>query len=282
MFQELPAKAASGERPTAVRLSPAALRPAETVGQVCWSAARKKAKAVLPVAARQWLRSLRPERPAVGHVRMGHLRRVTPISAQYGFDRGLPVDRYYIANFLLRQSADVRGRVLEVGDNSYTRAYGGDRVTVSDVLHVKPGNPEATIIADLTDADHIPSDTFDCIILTQTLHLIYEVRAALATLQRILKPGGVLLLTVPGISQIAGDEWGRTWYWSFTALSLERLFGEFFPAQNVSIEAHGNVLAATAFLQGLATEELTRAELDYQDPLYQVLLTVRAVKPAAR
>jgi ubiquinone/menaquinone biosynthesis C-methylase UbiE len=137
-------------------------------------------------------------------------------------------------------------------------------------------------VADLTCASHIPSDTFDCIILTQTLHLIYDVRAALTTLYRILKPGGVLLTTVSGISKISRedmDRWGH--HWSFTTRSAQRLFQEFFPEMNVAVDAYGNVLAAIAFLHGLASEELRHEELDYHDRDYQVLITIRAVKPEA-
>jgi len=38
------------------------------------------------------------------------------------------------------------------------------------------------------------------------------------------------------------------------------------------------VLAATAFLNGLATEELRKEELDHYDPHYQLLITIRARK----
>jgi SAM-dependent methyltransferase len=217
--------------------------------------------------------------PPVGMVDFGSLRRLTPISSQFGYDRGLPVDRYYIENFLTRQAEDVRGRVLEIGDASYTRRFGGDRVTKSDVLHVVEGNPEATIVGDLTNADRIPSDTFDCFILTQTLHLIYELPTALQTIYRILKPGGVVLATVPGISQISNDQWASYWCWSFTTFSIQRLFEEVFPTANVKIEAFGNVLAAIAFLQGLAAEELRKEELDYCDRQYELLITIRAMKP---
>ncbi len=54
---------------------------------------------------------------------------------------------------LSRHKEDIRGRVLEVGDNFYTRKFGGDRVTVSDaaVLHVVEGNPRGRLyVADLT------------------------------------------------------------------------------------------------------------------------------------
>ena len=220
-------------------------------------------------------------RPPVGHVQFGGLRRLTPISRQFGYDRGRPIDRYYIETFLSRRSYDIRARVLEIGDDSYTRQFGSLRVTHSDVLHVSRDNPNATIVGDLASADHIESDAFDCVILTQTLHLIYDVRAALVTLHRILRPGGVLLATFPGLSQIADTTWKHTWHWGFTTASARRIFAETFPGSEIQIEAWGNVLAATAFLHGLAEEELRPEELDYQDPEYEVLITIRAMKPPA-
>jgi len=197
-------------------------------------------------------------------------------------DRGRPIDRYYMENFLQKHQADIRGRVLEVGDAHYTRRFGGERVTQSDVLHVNLKKPDVTIVADLSRADHLPADTFDCFILTQTLQLIYEVREAVKTIYRILKPGGVLLATFPGISQRAHPGYLERWqdHWRFTGASAQKMFAETFPPQNVEVQAHGNVLIAAAFLYGLAAEELRREEMDHHDPDYEVLLTVRAVKPA--
>lgn len=232
-----------------------------------------------PIAVYRWLRDIAQGLPPVGRVNLGSLGRVKPISAEFGFDRGLPIDRYYIENFLSRHAEDIKGHVLEIKEPLYTYKFGGEHVTKSDILHVEPGNPKATIIADLTNADHLASDTFDCIILTQTLPFIYDVRAALKTLHRILKPSGVLLATVPGISQISRDDmarWGQ--YWSFTSLSTQRLLEEVFSADKIQVEAYGNVLAAIAFLHGLATEEFRQTQLDYHDPNYEVLITARAVK----
>ena len=212
-------------------------------------------------------------------VRLGILRRVTPISREFGFDRGQPIDRYYIENFLARHADDIRGRVLEIKDASYTRRYGGNRVEQSDVLDVAEDNQQATIFADLTRADHIPSDTFDCIIFTQTLQLIYDMHSAIRTLQRILKPGGVLLATLPSISQTGPAEGSEHWNWRFTTLSARRLFEECFPAEHVEVETYGNVLSASAFLYGLAAEELRREELEHHDPYYEVSITITTTKP---
>ena len=210
---------------------------------------------------------------------LGDLRRVTPIDSGFGLGRGKPVDRHYIESFLRQHANDIRGRVLEVADDVYTEQFGGNRVTQRDILHVDESNPRATLIADLADADDIPSDSFDCFICTQTLTYIYDVKGALATIQRILRPGGVLLATVPGISQMSPydrDRWGE--YWRFTAQSLGRLLSDSFGSRNVAVESYGNVLASTAFLQGLCAGDLSRDELEHRDQRYQMLIAGRAVK----
>lgn len=227
-------------------------------------------------AGLRWLRSQRAPRP--GQVRFGDLRRLKPFSDRFGFDRGTPVDRVYVEGFLARWSADIRGRVLEVGDNSYTLRFGGAAVTRSDVLHVDPGNRHATIVGDLADGGGLPEAAFDCIVLTQTLHLIHDLAHAVATLHRMLAPGGVLLVTVPGVSSVDRGEWGPSWHWSLTPLSLERLLKEHFGGAELAVESHGNVLAAVGFLYGLAAEEFTPAELAAEDPRYPVIVAARAVK----
>lgn len=210
---------------------------------------------------------------------LGDLRRVTPIDSGFGLGRGKPVDRHYIESFLRQHAADIRGRVLEVADDTYTEQFGAGRVTGRDILHVDESNPRATLVADLADAADVPGDRFDCFICTQTLTYIYDVKGALATIRRMLKPGGVLLATVPGISQMSPydrDRWGE--YWRFTAQSLGRLLGEAFGNQNVTVESYGNVLSSTAFLQGLCAGDLRRDELEHRDQRYQMLIAGRAVK----
>jgi len=212
-------------------------------------------------------------------VDLGKLDRVYPISSLFGCDRGQPIDRHYIENFLLRHERDICGSVMEIGDDTYTRRFGGDQVTRCDILHAVEGNPSATIVADLAQADDIPSATFDCILLTQTLQFIYDLPAAVDHLHRIMKPEGVLLATFPGISQISRydmDRWGD--FWRFTTLSAQHLFEEKFSAENVEVQTYGNVLTAVALLHGLSVEELKPESFKYQDPDYQVLITVRAKK----
>ena len=168
---------------------------------------------------------------------------------------------------------------MEVGDDDYSRRFGADKITDQDILHVVPGYPGATIIADLSDAPHIPSNRFDCIILTQTMHYIFDLDAAVQTLHRILKPGGTLLVTLPGISSICRDQEDKEAdCWRFTASSARRLFANYFGERNTSVTTYGNVLTAVAFLEGLAVRDLKPEELAHHDPNYQVTIALAAVK----
>ena len=214
----------------------------------------------------------RLSRPAV----LGTVRRTSPLSYSWGYDRGTPVDRYYIERFLVQHRTDIHGRVLEVKDSHYTRRFGRN-VERCDILDVDPANPSATIIADLAAADTVPSDTFDCFVLTQTLQFIYDTRAALGHIHRILRPGGVLLSTVPVVSRIDRSLKSID-YWRFTAASCRQLFAEQFGAEQTTVHTYGNVLAGVAFLTGMAYEELSRREREANDEYFPIIVAVRAVK----
>jgi SAM-dependent methyltransferase len=209
-------------------------------------------------------------------VRWHDLRRLEPHARYYGSHRGTPVDRVYIATFLDRWRNDVRGRVLEVASDGYARRFGDGRVERCEVVSLAP-DPGVTIVGDLTSPALLPAGTFDCIILTQTLQFIYDTRAVLASCHAALKPGGVLLVTVPCISQSeAVDPLDN--FWRYTSLSLHRLLTERFAAERVTVQSFGNVLTAVALLHGIAAEELSAEELAYFDRDYEVIVAGRAVK----
>jgi SAM-dependent methyltransferase len=247
---------------------------ATLAGQVSW-------RAFVPAAARRRLRPLR--RVYVDWRRrrppdLGDLRRVTPIDPNWGFERGTPIDRVYVESFMGGHATDIRGSVLEIAAPDYTNRFGRG-VEKVDILMATEGNAQATIVADLTDAPNIPNNSFDCAIVTQTLQFIYDVRAAFATLHRVLTPGGVLLATVPGLTKISPPEdeaWGE--WWHYTSRSAQRLAEEAFGVGNVEVSAYGNVLAAAGFLYGLAASDLRPDELEAHDRLYEVIVGIRAVK----
>jgi SAM-dependent methyltransferase len=209
--------------------------------------------------------------------RWGNLRRLEPFSAHYGYDRGTPIDRHYIEAFLNRCREDVSGRVLEVKDSTYARRYGA-RLSRIEVVDIDAGNPDATLVADLCEVGSLPAARFDCVILSQTLHLLQEPALALANVRQALAPGGVLLLTVPTISRVVREAEGRD-CWRWTPAGLRQLLTGFWPTAGIEVEGHGNLVTALGCLLGLAAEELDTTELRCQDAVFPVVVTARVRVP---
>ena len=249
----------------------------------------KKLKYLVPKPLRRWLNFRRQEavRSLLVFDRVTDwsvLRRVRPYRPDFGAARGEPIDRFYIEKFLATYQESIRGRVAEIENDQYTKHFGGGRVEHSDILDLNEQNEQRTMTIDLTQTAAVPENTFDCILCAQTLLLIEDYTAAVRSLYRMLRPGGVALVTVPGICQTVrgrmiggvGEDW-----WRFTERSARRIFSVVFTAENVVVHTYGNVLTATAFLHGLVQEELTREELEYNDPDYEVTIGVKAIKQAA-
>lgn len=213
-------------------------------------------------------------------VDFGDLRRTSPITRSFGFERGLPVDRLYIEAFLASHAADIHGAVLEVGDSGYTQRFGRDVDQAAVLDFPRAANPAATLIADLGVSAQFPADAYDCFICTQTLLFVQNLAVAVQSIHRLLRPGGVALITVPGISQIVRENMDREGdFWRFTSRGCRDLFTPVFGREAVQVQAFGNVLSATAFLYGLAAEDLHAEELDVHDPDYELLIGARVQKP---
>ena len=215
--------------------------------------------------------------PAIGKINFGDFRRIKPMSNDFGYTRGGPIDRYYIEKFLLKFSSDIKGTVLEVGDNKYTIEYGNHHVIKSDILDINRKNKKATIIADLTNADHVPSNTYDCVILTHVISMIYDYRSALRTIHRILKPSGVLLLTSGVGFKIHGNP-NCDIHWNISDICFKRILGEFFQADKITTQRYGNILTMVSFLFGIGRTEISDKEYNFNDNDYPVIFGVRAMK----
>ena len=200
-----------------------------------------------------------------------------PVSTVFGLDRGTPIDRFYIEQFLQHNSARITGTCIEIAENTYTKKY-GKSVSKSLILHVKQSN-NTDIIGDLQTGEGIPTEIADCFIMTQTLSFIYDLKATIKHSLQMLKPGGCLLITNPGITQLSRydyDRWGQ--YWSFTDMSIRKLFEEFVPAENIKTFTYGNVKTASCFLYGLSLEDLSLKDLQYNDPNYQLVIAAVITK----
>lgn len=198
-----------------------------------------------------------------------------PLSDCYGADRGTPLDRYYIEGFLDTQRPFIKGACLEIRDNTYTKAFGGDKVTSSDILDIEADNKDATLIADLRNMPSVSSDRFDSIILTQVLLLIDDVQAAISEVYRVLKPGGSAIVTIPAVSRIDVGGTLEGDFWRFTEASARFLFKNF---KEVEITSYGNCRSSIYFLAGAALEEVPKRVLEPCDRQFPVIIAVRATK----
>jgi SAM-dependent methyltransferase len=208
------------------------------------------------------------------------LKNVEPVSRLFGLDRGTPIDRYYINNFLAEKREYITGKVLEVADNFYSEKY-GTNVTSYEVLNVVDRS-NATIVGDLTKIETLPLNTIDCFICTQVLNFIFDFQKAVEGAYHMLKPGGVMLATVGGISQISrydANRWGH--YWGFYPQGIAKAFEKVFGLKNVDVHSLGNSLSAISFIEGIAAEELEKSELDFNDQDYPVTITIFARKDSS-
>jgi SAM-dependent methyltransferase len=205
--------------------------------------------------------------------RWGNLRRVRPFSQNFGFDRGTPVDRFYLHRFFEANRAAITGRVLEVQVPSYTRTYGHD-VQTAHTVDIDP-RFNATYTCDLADAAQIPSDSYDCFLAPQTLQHVSDLDGVLKTMLRAVKPGGYILASAPALLPLIpdGDD-----HWRLTPTGWKNTLSRAWPGHQLTVEGHGNCLSAIAAMHGLALEELTDDELTARDPRYPVLVTIACRK----
>ena len=201
-----------------------------------------------------------------------------PINRDFGAFVGTPVDRYYIEKFLSNESLSIRGNVLEIAETLYTKKFASHNYK-ANALQLDKVTGKNDIKGNLVTGEGLLDEQFDCVILTQTLPFIFDFRSAINNLRKTLKPGGVILATLSGISQISRfdmDRWGD--YWRFTGLSARKVFEETFALENIFVHEYGNALVATAFIQGIVVEQLKKDELDYYDRDYPVSICVKAIK----
>ena len=205
----------------------------------------------------------------------GNLRRVKPFSNDFGWDRGTPVDRYYVDRFFERHRDDITGDVLEIDQNIYTHRYGHDLRTVHSV-DIAPES-EPMFLCDMAHSEDIlPSEAYDCFLLPCTLQHFRELELCLRNVLRVVKPGGVILANAAGLFRL--DQVGLD-FWRPTPDGWRELLKRVWPDCEVVVESEGNCLAIVAINLGLALEELRPEELDYYDARFPIVTHIYCRKP---
>jgi SAM-dependent methyltransferase len=199
-----------------------------------------------------------------------------PLSDDHGIDRGTPIVRAYIEEFLGQHREAIRGPVLEVGDSRYTASFGAGRVTTSTVVDIDRANRHATFIADLNQANSLPDDSFDCIILTEVLHLLTNPGTCLRSCCRALREEGSVLITVPALKRLNPKDPDSD-YLRYTPAGLELLLRRTWDGP-FSVTWYGNLRACVAFLVSHVSEEISSEELRFRDERFPLTVAARAQK----
>jgi SAM-dependent methyltransferase len=195
-----------------------------------------------------------------------------PYSDQFGWDRGRPVDRLYIEDWVGQHRDLIHGRVLELQDTKYISRYGTDVEPV--VLDLD--DPAADITGDLCDPRLLEGWRFDAEIVTQALQYMPDPMAAVRNLFRALAPGGTLLLTVPLNARLDGVH--ERWRW--TPLGFSELLACCCPEAQIAVEGFGNSAAAAGALLGLSISNIGVARLRRHDPAFPIVVCAAVRAPA--
>ena len=196
-----------------------------------------------------------------------------PISNYFGFERGDPIDRYYINNFIYENKNKIKGKILEIGDNRYSRNYTGYK----KVIGIVPG--KNILIYNLEKKPKKNIGKFDCIICTQVINYTFDFTSVIKNLHKLLNNGGSLLLTCSSTTRISNYDKNRYGdFWRFTDISLKKILVKFFNKKKIKVETFGNVSVCSKFLYGLSTDELSFKELNFKDKNYPLIICCVAKK----
>lgn len=208
--------------------------------------------------------------PRPGCVEFGDFKRFWPFSHQFGFDRGGPVDRYYLKKFVQAIHPKVRGRCLEIGGslgNNRSYQFAVDEFRTLDLPAVGDD-----LVGDAADPQLFDQGSWDSIVAFHVLEHCPDPFAVVSNLHRWLTPHGHAFVVVPCAQRVhnfPGD------YWRFMPDGLRVLFKSF---SEVIVSAYGNPLTLVSNYLGLSHKELVAEDMDFVHPDYPVLGCVVARK----
>jgi SAM-dependent methyltransferase len=210
--------------------------------------------------------------PSRGKVNWGSLGAYVPISTGFGFERGTPIDRYYLNRFIEEVRSQVRGVVIEIGGSLNNR-------TVYNFVNAREYHamdliqrPDVDIVGNAEDPAAFPASSIDSVIAFNVLEHCREPWVVIDNALLWLKPGGALFCMVPNaqrIHKMPGD------YWRPLPQAVSWMLRRFSTHQ---LRVYGNPIALVASFMGIASEEVPRRDLDFFNPDYPVATCAVAIK----
>lgn len=223
----------------------------------------------LSAPVERWLGPVPEYCPPVGYVQFGQLRRLEPLAQTADVQDADTIERFYVESFLREHAASIRGHVLEVGRVTLARRIGGASAT--NYQH-----RGAAVATGPDDGQDLQPESADCVVAVDAAALLPNVQTHVQRLYAAVKPGGVLLMVLPGIVSRSRASDGTP---RFTERSTRLLLETCVPADGLLVSSRGNVFSAVAALEGIRAREVEVRRLTHRDPRYPMVIGVRALKP---
>ncbi|SON53914.1 putative glycosyltransferase EpsE [Hartmannibacter diazotrophicus] len=183
-------------------------------------------------------------------------------------NRGKALDRIFALDFCRSWSERIRGDVLEFGDDAKARQFGRDASSIRIA-------PMDGIPAMLDGSASMAQRTFDCIIAIDVIQYQPDVRAFLEGVTGLLKPGGSLLVSFPGLLPLLE---GQGDLWRFTPDGVRRLLAKVCPGADIEIVTYGNAATAAGIQHGLGERDFGPELLQASDLTRAVMIMARITK----
>ncbi len=157
----------------------------------------------------------------------GHFSRISLDAGSFAGSLGFSLRRHYVDDFHFRHVPDLPpgSLVLDLAGNRLSKRgfFDIERYDLS-VLYANLSSAKRPDVQASAESLPFRETAFDAVICSEMLEHVIDPKSVLEEIQRILKPNGILLISVPFLSRIHGDpyDYGRytDFYWQETLESI--------------------------------------------------------------
>lgn len=122
-------------------------------------------------------------------------------SAQRRFFSAAFLAQFQVVSTLMQRY--MKGRTIDLGCGTIPfKSIASDQISVYHTLDLQPRGTDTTYVGDVQDMHMIRDSSYDSAICLEVLEHVPDPQRAVGEIQRILRPGGVAIISVPHLSRL--------------------------------------------------------------------------------